>query len=387
MTSDKKFQSGNIITISAAHLIHDLFSSFFAPLLPLLINKMNLSFSFVGFLTVVHQIPSLFNPLIGVIATKMPVRFLLIFAPSITAISMSLLGLADHYIFLVIILLVAGIGSSLFHVPAPVLIRKIAGRRIGKGMSFFMFGGEIARSLGPILILGAVTLWGLEGTYKLIPLGLFSSFILFFRFKNVPISSSFENKNKEKGLLPAFKKHRGVFISITGIFFFSSMVKSALTTFLPTFITAEGNSIWSGGIALSALQLAGAGGTFLSGTISDKIGRRKTLMITSVLSSILMFAFLNTGGAFIYPVLILLGFFLFASTPVLLAVVNEIKSDHPVFLNGIFMTINFVFSALGVMVIGVLGDLFGLKIAYILSPFLGLLTIPFIYKLRTQKLL
>ena len=82
----------------------------------------------------------------------------MIIAPAITATCMSLLGLAPNSIILIAILLTSGIGVSLFHVPAPVLIKDVAGNRLGKGMSFFMLGGELARSLGPLIIIGAVSL-------------------------------------------------------------------------------------------------------------------------------------------------------------------------------------------------------------------------------------
>ena len=80
--------------------------------------------------------------------------------------------------------------------------------------------------------------------------------------------------------------------------------------------------------------------------------------------------------------LIMLGFFMFAATPVLLAVVNDIDSEHSAFLNGIFMTINFLFSALAVIIVGVLGDLIGLQLTFSISPLFGLLAIPFIIGLK-----
>lgn len=379
--SKEKFQFSNVATISFAHLVHDVFSSFLAPLLPLLIDKHGISLSMAGLLNVFQRIPSLFNPFVGLIADKLPIRYVLILAPSLTAICTSLLGVVPYYSLLAILLFMAGIGASLFHVPAPVMIKAVSGFRIGKGMSFFMLGGEFARSLAPIVILGAVSIWGLEGTYKLIPVGLFSSFILYIRFRNIPISKNFKNEKKDSTAKETFFKILPTFVSITGIIFFISLIKSALTTFLPTFVTHQGESIWVGGISLSILQLAGAAGTFASGTISDKIGRRETLLIMSIVTPVLMFLFVVAGESFAVPLLLLMGFFMFASTPVLLAIVNDIDSEHQAFINGIFMTVNFVFSALAVVFIGILGDLFGLETAYTISPFLGLIAILFILRL------
>ncbi|MBU1096719.1 MAG: MFS transporter [Bacteroidetes bacterium] len=380
-----KFQFGNVVTVSIAHLIHDVFSSFLAPVLPLLIAKLNISYSMAGLLTIFQNLPSLINPIIGLLADKLPMRYLLIFAPAVTTISMSLIGISDSYVFLVCLLLIAGVGASLFHVPAPVMIKRISGNRLGKGMSFFMFGGEIARSVGPILILSAVSFWGLEGSYRLMPIGLIATLILFFKFRNLPISSSFYKSKQDEKAVESVRKFSPTFIKIAAIIFFTSLLKGALTTFLPTYITsAKDGSLWAAGISLSVLQLSGALGTFAAGTISDKIGRKNTLLIMAITVPAFMFLFISSSEIFAIPLLLLMGFFMFATTPVLLAIVNDVDSENPALMNGIFMTINFLISSIAVVAVGFMGDFFGLENAYFLSPLLGLLALPFILKLPSR---
>jgi FSR family fosmidomycin resistance protein-like MFS transporter len=75
--------------------------------------------------------------------------------------------------------------------------------------------------------------------------------------------------------------------------------------------------------------------------------------------------------------LMILGFFLFASGPVLLAMVQDLGSERPAFINGIYMTINFFFGALTVMLVGFLGDKIGLFNTYEIIAFVSVLTIPF----------
>ena len=86
MENKKKFQYGDIIAISFAHMLHDIYSAFLAPILPLLIEKFNLSYTLAGMLTIVQNIPAFFNPLVGLAADKLPLRYLLIFAPSATVV-------------------------------------------------------------------------------------------------------------------------------------------------------------------------------------------------------------------------------------------------------------------------------------------------------------
>ena len=48
-----RFQTGKIMALSIAHFIHDVYSSFLSPLLPLLIEKLSLTLTQAGFLSTI----------------------------------------------------------------------------------------------------------------------------------------------------------------------------------------------------------------------------------------------------------------------------------------------------------------------------------------------
>ncbi|HKK90624.1 MAG TPA: MFS transporter, partial [Desulfobacteraceae bacterium] len=81
----KPFHTSNVLLLSFSHFIHDIYTSFLAPLLPLIIENLSLSLGQAGLLSAVHQLPSLFNPVIGVFADRKGlVRWLVILAPTMT---------------------------------------------------------------------------------------------------------------------------------------------------------------------------------------------------------------------------------------------------------------------------------------------------------------
>ena len=385
MKKSENFQHSNVLLISFAHFVHDSFSAFLAPILPLLIDKLGITVFLAGLLDVVRKLPSLANPFVGLIADKVCVRYFIIFAPAVTATTMSLIGVAPQYIVLVILVFVAGISSTLFHVPAPVMIKHVSHKQIGKGMSFYMLGGELARTLGPLTILGAISLWGLEGTYRLIPLGLIASTFLYFRLRKIVIKNDFDRK-KEIGARRTFIRLLPFFLSLAGFTFFRAAMKSALTIYLPTYLTSQGSSLWMAGISLSILQFAGAGGTIFSGIISDKIGRKNSLLIISIMNPILMWLFIISNGNFTIPILIITGFFLFGSGPVLLALVHDIDSKHMSFINGIYMTINFILGSVMIMLVGFAADKIGLDLTYKISALTSLGSIPFVFLISKKKI-
>ena len=378
MSKQKDFKTNHVVLVSSAHLFHDTFTSFLAQALPILIDKFGISKTLAGLLSIVQGIPSLFNFLVGIMVENIKARYLVIFAPAVTSVAMSLIGVAPGYIFLVILLFISGISSALFHVPAPVMIKKLSGSRIGKGMSFFMLGGELARTLGPLVIVGVVSLWGLEGTYKLIPFGLAASVFLFIKLRKIDISSSFEGAGTKPEYWKIFKKFLPVFIAIGGIIFFRAAIRASLTLYLPVYITENGGEYWFSGVSLSVLQLAGALGTFYSGTISDKIGRKSSLLIITIASPLLMYISSFIQGFWTLPLLILMGIFLIASTPILLAVVHELETERLAFVNGVFMTINFTMGSLMVLLVGIASDVFGINFTYKASAFVGLLAVGFV---------
>ncbi len=382
MAGIKKFQTSNVVIISIAHLLHDVYSSFLAPILPLLIEKLGLSYSMVGALSIIQRIPFLINPFIGLLADRMQVRYLIIVTPAITAVGASLFGLAPNYTVLAILLFVIGLSAALFHVPAPVMIKKISGNRTGRGMSFFMLGGEVARTVGPLIVLGAVSLWGLEGTYKLIPFGLAASVVLFFRIRKIKISDDIKSDMMKTGVRKTLRDLIPFLIILTGILLFRSFMKSALSTFLPTYLTVKGESLWAGGIALAILQFAGAIGTLFSGSISDIIGRKTTLIIISIASPVLMYLFTISNEFFTIPLTVFMGLFLFASGPVLLALVQDRAHERPAFINGIFFTISFTVSSVAILFVGILGDRIGLEQTFRVASLVALTAIPFVLMIK-----
>ena len=359
----QKFHTGNVILIAFSHLIHDIYGAFLAPILPLLIEKLGFSYTLAGFLTVAQRFPSLLNPFLGVIADRINVRYFLIGAPTVTAISMSLLGLAPSYSVLVALLVIMGISAACYHVPAPVMIRHIAGKQIGKGMSFYMFAGELARTIGPLVIIGVVSRWGLERTYWLILPGLLASLFLAVKFRRIPVQHHLHSP-PSTGLGQTLINMRTTLMGLTGIIIFMGGLKGVLVIFLPVYLTEKGSSLVMAGISLSVLEAGGVIGVLMAGTLSDKLGRKFVLLAAILAAPALMWVFLLNPGFLTFPILFILGFFLLSSGPVMLAIVQESGSERPAYVNGIYMMINFVAGSGITVLVGVLNDRLGLDLTY-----------------------
>ena len=92
-----------------------------------------------------------------------------------------------------------------------------------------------------------------------------------------------------------------------------------------------------------------------------------------------MYVFTFIHGFWTLPLLILLGVFLIASTPIFLAIVHELETERLAFVNGVYMTINFTMSSLMVLLVGIASDAFGINFTYKASAFVGFIAIGFVF--------
>jgi FSR family fosmidomycin resistance protein-like MFS transporter len=372
----ERFQTDRVLTIASGHAVHDTYTGFLPPLLPAFIANLSLSTTEAGLLTVFIQAPSLLQPFIGHLADRLSLRYFVILAPALTAVMMSLLGVAPGYALLALLLTVAGLSSACLHAVAPVMAGRLSGKSLGRGMGFWMVGGELGRTLGPIVIVSAIQLLTLKGTPWLMIAGLLASAILYTRLKDVPGRPP----NVGQGLpwRQALRSMGPLLVPLVGIIVVRSFMITALTTYLPTFLSKEGADLWFAGVSLSVLEAAGVAGALLGGSVSDRLGRRRVLLISLLTTTLFMFVFLELNGWARFPALLILGFTALSITPVVMALVQESFPDNRALANGIYMALNFTIRSGAVVVVGVLGDLFGMRLAFTVSAIIPLLGVPFI---------
>lgn len=373
------FQTGRVMLLSLCHFIHDIYSSFLAPLLPFLIEKFSLSLTQAGLLSTVMQIPALLNPYIGQLADRISVRYFIILAPMLTAVPMSLLGLAPHYGVVMVLLFLTGISVSLFHVPAPVMVYRVAGNKTGRGMSFYMTGGELARTVGPIAIIAVVSLLGFDGYYPVMLIGILASVVMFIKFKDIPLAV----KHREPpSIIKTCREMQGVLGPLSAIVLFRGFMHASMGTFLPLYIIQKTNNLWLAGISLSIYEAAGVAGILTIGTLSDRFGRKKMLLFCLVAAPIALLLFLYTSGWLQFPFLVLTGFSLLSTTPVMLAMIQEYSQDGSSSANGVFMMISFLARSAVVVLVGFVADQIGLEKTYTVCAMVGFLGIPFVLKIK-----
>jgi len=381
---DGVFRTGHVATVAASHLVHDTYTAFLAPLLPAFIAAFSLSNAQAGLLSVFLRVPSLSQPFIGLVANRFDLRYAVVVAPVVTAAMMSLLGVAPSYAALAVLLTVVGCSSAVFHATGPVVAGSLSGRNLGRGMGFWMVGGELGRTLGPIVIVSAVKFLTMRRIPWLALGGLASSVLLGSLLRSVPShSSSIGHRGSWRSALRVL---RPILTPLIAVLVARSLMLATFTTYLPTFLSEEGADLWFAGVSLSVLEGSGVMGALLGGGLSDRLGRRTVLAISLSIAPLFMLLFLATAGWVRFPMLVLLGVTALSVSPVLMALVQETSPENRALANGIYMSLSFAINSGGVIALGAIGDWLGLRMAFIVSAITPLLGLPFVLLLAKGRL-
>ena len=376
-SSSDEFQTGLVSTIAGGHAVHDTYTAFLPPLLPHFVETMSLSNAAAGSLAAFLQIPSLFQPVIGHLADRTTLRWIVILGPGVTGTAMSFLGWAPGYFALALILLVAGVSVAAFHATAPVAVGYLSGNRLGRGMGFWMVGGELGRTVGPLIVVSALAVMSMKSMAFLSLAAIATSLFLYFRLRDVPLRTRGDGEQVPWRI--AVLAMRGVMLPLGALVSLRSMMVMAVTLFLPLYLTEEGASLWLAGAALSIVEAAGIAGAFAGGWISDHVGRRAVMVLGQVAAPIALLAFLATDGWVRVAILPIIGFSLLAVPPVMMALVQEQFPESRALANGVYLSMNFAIRSIAAIAYGLFGDAFGLSTSMYIAAAAMFVGLPLIW--------
>ena len=381
------FQTADVVTIAGGHAVHDTYTAFLPPLLPYFVEKFGLTNARAGALAAFLQLPSLLQPFIGHLADRTTLRWIVILGPGVTGTAMSFLGWAPTYATLAMLLIVAGFSVASFHATAPVAVGYLSGNRLGRGLGFWMVGGEIGRTIGPLVVVSALAVMSMRSMASLSLVAIATSIFLFIRLRDVPLRT--RDDGEQIPWRPAVRAMRGLMVLLGTLVALRSMMVMATTLFLPIYLTDNATSLWVAGIALSIVEAAGIAGAFAGGWISDHVGRRAVLIFGQIAAPLALLAFLGTDGWIRVAILPLIGFSLLAVPPVLMAVVQESFPQSRALANGVYLSMNFAIRSVAAIAYGAFADSHGLTTAMYIAAaamFAGLPLIwPITRSVRTDQ--
>jgi len=347
--------------LALGHFVIDLYAAFLPSLLPLLIDKFQISFTSASLLaTVLSLSSSMTQPVFGFLFDKLGGWKMIIWGPVVAGLSFSFLGLAPHYSVLILLLILGGLGLASFHPEAAALTTALSGQRRTWGMSIFMLGGNLGFSLGPFLILVVVINLGLEWSFFASLPALGTAWVLnryallhdkapkIHSPSNIKIESSLNRRVLGFSILLSL-----VVLRVTTVL--------SLVTFLPMVQKLRGFSLMAAGGSITVFMACGAFGGLIGGYLADRVGRRRMIFTSFLLALPALSAFLYWKGPMSLFILALLGFLLYISEPSCIVLAQEMIPQQARTASGLIMGMAWGLGGGGVLGVGVLADVFGIE--------------------------
>jgi FSR family fosmidomycin resistance protein-like MFS transporter len=264
---------------------------------------------------------SVFQPLYGLASDRTRGRFFILIGPLLSIVCMGLIGVASNAILLGILLLLAGIGAAAFHPQAVAAAGTVSGDRKGLGISIFTFGGSVGFAIGPLAIIGAVQLVGLERSYYVMFPGLLALLLLVV-YLHIP--RQVLDRRALPSLTAAFHGAQWPMALLFSIAVLREFARLAVVTFLPIFLAMQGKSLVAGGITLSLFSLAGALGGMVGGFLSDRWSRKGVIFTSGVLCVPLLHGIFHSDGWLSLTFLVLASATLSGANSVVIAFAQEL---------------------------------------------------------------
>lgn len=379
VVNEPEFNRAGTARLAGAHAAHDLYGGFLGPLLPAVQDKLGISLTVVSLMIPAQQVPGIFQPFIGYMADRTSRRWFVVLGPGVTAVSVSMIGLAPHISLVLLLLLVSGLSSGAFHAPAVALMGEYAGPKVGRAMSYFMAGAEFSRTLAPMIITAAIAWFTLEGSAIVMVFGVAASVYLYFTL-DTSDSDQARRDSPPVALRPLLRARRKWIVGLTGTALFNAIATGPFHYFLVKMLVDKGWSNFFAGLSLSTLFAAGVFGMLAGGVLSDRIGRRETLALASAVAVPGLYAYLWFENGSLLPLLALIpaSFALTSSRPIILAVAQEMMPEARGSMAGGLLALNFVSMSLTAFAFGAIADRIGIETAFMWIAATPLLMLPFI---------
>jgi len=362
-----------LIAISAVHMLNDSMQSVIPALYPIFQDTLNISYTQIGWLTFTLQMTSsVMQPVVGLVSDRKPSPWMLPVGMLMSMIGMAGMAFAPSFGMLIFFIVFVGLGSAVFHPEGSRVVYFAAGGRRGFAQSIYQVGGNFGQSLAPLMTI-----------FIFIPLGqrgavwgtLLAAAAILILLKVVPwYRKQLEEHGKpvKKAAVPRgelsidAKKHKNVVafaLSVLILLVFArSWYGAAIGTFYQFYLIHDyGLSKQAAQVPLLLFMIAGVVGTFFGGMVSDRIGAKRTMLLSILGAAPFTLLLPHLPLVWMYPVAALIGLIIQASFSVSVVYAQELMPGRVGMASGLITGFAFGMGALGAVVLGKLGDIYGLQ--------------------------
>jgi MFS transporter, FSR family, fosmidomycin resistance protein len=357
--------------LSGGHLAVDFASGSVPALIPFLTERFRLGYALAAMLLLAVTVSSSFvQPLFGLWSDRRGALWLIPGGALLAALGVGGAAVSPAYPVVLVLVLAGGLGVAAFHPEGAKFAAYASGRKRASGMSYFNIGGNAGYALGAF-VTGQLVVWlGLVGGLLAMVPVLLASLAL---ARVMPLLSQLKPEAATAASAGGRDRPRamallGAVIALRSVAWFS------LLAFVPLWLVSLGHSKADGNRLLFVMLLSGAVGTLLLGPIADRIGLRRTLLVTQALVPPLVLAFVYVGGLIGVFALMAVGVCVVGTFGVTMVLSQLYLPRHVGTASGLSVGLAMGIGGIAAVVLGVIADAVDLKTALTigaLAPALG----------------
>src|SRR5690554_597123 len=369
-----------LIAISAAHLLNDLLQAVIPAIYPRLEQKYELSLAQIGMITLCYQLAaSIFQPVVGAYTDKNPKPYSQIFGMFFTMAGIGLLAYAPSYGYILLSVVLVGIGSSIFHPEASRVAYMASNGRRSFAQSVFQIGGNIGTALAPLLVAWIVLPNGQHYILWFVGLAVLAQIILSYiaKWYSNTLKNTVKNAKKVIKMPDLSPLKISGSIGILLVLIFSKYFYVASITSYFQFYTMDkfGLNEVQAQVYLFYFLIAVAVGTLLGGIFGDRFGRKYvnwfSVLGAAPFTLALPYVDMHLTGILI----VIIGLIISSAFPAILVYAQELLPKKLGMVSGLFYGFAFGMGGLGSAVLGWWADATSIEYIYHICSYLPLIGI------------
>ncbi|MBU0970145.1 MAG: MFS transporter [Proteobacteria bacterium] len=378
--SSHKVHYNIIFVLTLVHFTGDFYSSFFTPLLPAFMDKLELTLAQVGLLTgLVRFLAFIVQPVVGYLADRHESRIFVFSGLFLAFFCIPFSGIAPNFTILLLVLALGSIGSSMFHPSTTGMVPLYSGNKTGFCLSIYNTGGTLAFALGPVFITWYVTRYSLEAMPYTLILGLVA-FIFCFKYLPLPVSENLAHLGFLGSMKDSLGKVYKPILLIWVVMVLRAVTGQTFMTFMPIFLADQGHTLFSVGLIVALFIMGGTLSGLLAGYLADRTGFKKIFMLSFILMPPTLLLYLFLPGPWVYFGSFLAGFSVLASLPLGVVMAQKLAPKSRAMVSSLMMGFAYGLGGTISPFMGKLADMVGLETVLLYSAFIPLLCLGFIIK-------
>ncbi len=266
-------------------------------LLPYFISACDLNYQQAASLIFANiLLSSVTQPFFGLYADRISKPWFVPAGPVLCGVSLAGMGFTTDYWVLCFLSMICGLGSSIFHPEAALMVNKISAGYKGQAIGSFSVGGNAGFAVGPVVAGFCAYAFDIRG---LLFFGVISAIIACILYSYMPrILGQAQLHDREERTAHPEKVLKNDWISfgkLSMIVCSRSVGFKVTNAFIPIYwITVLGTDAVTGSAALTILFGLGTVFTFVGGLLADRIGFVRMMRITCILMVPMMYLLVHS---------------------------------------------------------------------------------------------